>query len=96
MKTQTNWTTSTLPHGHHRVPISPHKKEKEKEKPNSLKVVRAAPKAESNTDAKSGVQKFRVKLLPESGGQECHGCSLYGMLFLQPFTYVLFCYCCVY
>lgn len=42
---------------------------KEKEKPSSLKVVRAVPKAESNTDSKGGVQKFRVKLLPESGGQ---------------------------
>ncbi|KAK9748548.1 hypothetical protein RND81_02G065900 [Saponaria officinalis] len=35
----------------------------------SLKVVRAVPKAEDQTDVKSGVQKFRVKLLPESGGQ---------------------------
>ncbi|XP_021756596.1 protein FREE1-like [Chenopodium quinoa] len=42
---------------------------KEKEKPSSLKVVRAVPKAESNSDSKGGVQKFRVKLLPESGGQ---------------------------
>lgn len=35
----------------------------------SLKVVKAVPKAEVHTDVKSGVQKFRVKLLPESGGQ---------------------------
>ena len=34
-----------------------------------LKVVKAVPKAEVHTDVKSGVQKFRVKLLPESGGQ---------------------------
>lgn len=42
---------------------------KDKDKSTSLKVVRAVPKAESNTDGKSGVQKFRVKLLPETGGQ---------------------------
>ncbi|XP_044511739.1 protein FREE1-like [Mangifera indica] len=35
----------------------------------SSKIVRAVPKAESQQDVKSGVQKFRVKLLPESGGQ---------------------------
>lgn len=34
-----------------------------------LKVVKAVPKAETQQDAKGGVQKFRVKLLAESGGQ---------------------------
>ncbi|KAK6938983.1 FYVE zinc finger [Dillenia turbinata] len=33
------------------------------------KVVRAVPKAETQQDVKSGMQKFRVKLLAESGGQ---------------------------
>lgn len=36
---------------------------------NSSKIVRAVPKAETQEDVKSGVQKFRVKLLPESFGQ---------------------------
>lgn len=36
---------------------------------NQSKIVRAVPKAEAPQDAKSGVQKFRVKLLPESLGQ---------------------------
>ncbi|GFP95235.1 arrestin domain-containing protein a, partial [Phtheirospermum japonicum] len=47
-----------------------------KERPSSnpasnsgLKVVRAVPKADTQQDAKGGVQKFRVKLLAESGGQ---------------------------
>ncbi|PON73412.1 Zinc finger, FYVE-type, endofin [Parasponia andersonii] len=35
----------------------------------SSKIVRAVPKEEVQQDAKSGVQKFRVKLLAESGGQ---------------------------
>lgn len=35
----------------------------------SAKVVRAVPKAETQQDVKSGVQKFRVKLLAESSGQ---------------------------
>ncbi|KAL6511883.1 Protein free1 [Orobanche gracilis] len=34
-----------------------------------LKVVRAVPKADTQQDARNGVQKFRVKLLAESGGQ---------------------------
>ncbi|KAL3514794.1 hypothetical protein ACH5RR_027511 [Cinchona calisaya] len=34
-----------------------------------MKVVRAVPKADSQQDVKGGVQKFRVKLLAESGGQ---------------------------
>lgn len=33
------------------------------------KVVRAVPKADTQQDVKCGVQKFRVKLLAESGGQ---------------------------
>ncbi|GAB4852556.1 hypothetical protein Ancab_016769 [Ancistrocladus abbreviatus] len=41
----------------------------EKDKSSSLKVVKAVPKADTQTDVKSGVQKFRVKLLPEGGGQ---------------------------
>ncbi|XP_021827530.1 protein FREE1 isoform X1 [Prunus avium] len=35
----------------------------------SGKIVRAVPKADTQEDAKSGVLKFRVKLLAESGGQ---------------------------
>ncbi|CAN1127364.1 Protein FREE1 [Linum perenne] len=35
----------------------------------SPKIVRAVPKMETQEDVKSGVQKFRVKLLAESGGQ---------------------------
>ncbi|OVA06671.1 FYVE zinc finger [Macleaya cordata] len=34
----------------------------------SAKVVRAVPKVEAQQDVKNGVQKFRVKLLPEGGG----------------------------
>ena len=36
---------------------------------NSSKIVKAVPKVETQQDMKSGVQKFRVKLLPESLGQ---------------------------
>ena len=36
---------------------------------NLSKIVRAVPKVETQQDVKSGVQKFRVKLLPESLGQ---------------------------
>ena len=36
---------------------------------NSSKIVRAVPKAETQQDVKSGVQKLQVKLLPESPGQ---------------------------
>lgn len=42
---------------------------KERLKSPSLKVVRAVPKADAQQDPKGGVQKFRVKLLAESGGQ---------------------------
>lgn len=35
----------------------------------SSKIVRAVPKADAQEDTKSGVLKFRVKLLAESGGQ---------------------------
>uniref|UniRef100_A0A6M2EGV2 FYVE-type domain-containing protein n=1 Tax=Populus davidiana TaxID=266767 RepID=A0A6M2EGV2_9ROSI len=35
----------------------------------SGKIVRAVPKVETQEDVKSGVQKFRVKILAESGGQ---------------------------
>ncbi|RZC66740.1 hypothetical protein C5167_010444 [Papaver somniferum] len=34
----------------------------------SAKVVRATPKVEAQQDVKNGVQKFRVKILPEGGG----------------------------
>ena len=34
----------------------------------SPKVVRAVPKAETSEDVRGGVQKFRVKLLPEGAG----------------------------
>ncbi|KAL8524156.1 hypothetical protein ACS0TY_013935 [Phlomoides rotata] len=42
---------------------------KERSSNSGVKVVRAVPKADAQQDAKSGVQKFRVKLLAESGGQ---------------------------
>ncbi|XP_042036080.1 protein FREE1-like [Salvia splendens] len=48
---------------------SPSSSEKERPKSSSLKVVRAVPKADVHQDPKSSVQKFRVKLLAESGGQ---------------------------
>lgn len=35
----------------------------------SGRIVRAAPKPEAQQDVKNGVQKFRVKLLPEGAGQ---------------------------
>ncbi|OMO87384.1 Zinc finger, FYVE-type [Corchorus capsularis] len=35
----------------------------------SAKIVRAVPKAETQQDVKSGVQKFRVRMLSEGGGQ---------------------------
>lgn len=38
-------------------------------KDQSTKIARAVPKADTQQDAKSGVQKFRVKLLAESSGQ---------------------------
>lgn len=50
-------------------PISLSSTQEKKQSNSSLKVVKAVPKAEVHTDVKSGVQKFRVKLLPESGGQ---------------------------
>uniref|UniRef100_A0A5B7CF94 FYVE-type domain-containing protein n=1 Tax=Davidia involucrata TaxID=16924 RepID=A0A5B7CF94_DAVIN len=40
-----------------------------KDQSGSTKIVRAVPKADTQQDVKSGVQKFRVKLLPESGNQ---------------------------
>lgn len=36
---------------------------------NTGKIARAVPKADSEQDSRGGVQKFRVKLLSESGGQ---------------------------
>ncbi|KAL5706437.1 hypothetical protein ACHQM5_024605 [Ranunculus cassubicifolius] len=40
-----------------------------KDQPSLNKVLKAVPKAETQQDVKNGVQKFRVKLLPETGGQ---------------------------
>ncbi|XAR61636.1 Triacylglycerol lipase [Bertholletia excelsa] len=40
-----------------------------KDRTTPAKVVRAVPKADTQQDVKGGVQKFRVKLLAESGGQ---------------------------
>ncbi|KAA8537497.1 hypothetical protein F0562_027105 [Nyssa sinensis] len=40
-----------------------------KDQSGSIKIVKAVPKADTQQDVKSGVQKFRVKLLPESGNQ---------------------------
>ncbi|KAF8406614.1 hypothetical protein HHK36_008704 [Tetracentron sinense] len=40
-----------------------------KDQLSSSKIVRAIPKVETQQDVKSGVQKFRVKLLSEGGGQ---------------------------
>lgn len=37
--------------------------------PKESKIVKAVPKVDAQEDVKSGVQKFRVKLLAESGGQ---------------------------
>ncbi|XP_073141212.1 protein FREE1-like [Henckelia pumila] len=55
-----------------------------------LKVVRAVPKADAQQDAKSGVQKFRVKLLAESVGQSTMDVlcqvSLDGIRMLDPST----------
>ncbi|XP_061359280.1 protein FREE1 [Gastrolobium bilobum] len=41
----------------------------QKESSVASKIVKAVPKADAQEDVKSGVQKFRVKLLAESGGQ---------------------------
>lgn len=43
--------------------------EKDRPSGSSMKIARAVPKADSQQDVKSGVQKFRVKVLAESGGQ---------------------------
>lgn len=40
-----------------------------KEGSGASKIVKAVPKVDANEDVKSGVQKFRVKVLAESGGQ---------------------------
>ncbi|PSS31236.1 hypothetical protein CEY00_Acc04532 [Actinidia chinensis var. chinensis] len=40
-----------------------------KDRASPAKIVRAVPKADTQQDVKGGVQKFRVKLLAESGGQ---------------------------
>ena len=41
----------------------------QKESSVASNIVKAVPKAEAQEDVKSGVQKFRVKLLAEGGGQ---------------------------
>jgi hypothetical protein len=54
------------------------------------KIVRAVPKADTQQDVRSGVQKFRVKLLAESGGQNTMDVlcqiGLDGMHMLDPGT----------
>ncbi|XP_074279102.1 protein FREE1 [Silene latifolia] len=51
-------------------PISfPDKHDKTHTSTPSLKVVRAVPKVDDKPDVQGGVQKFKVKLLPESGSQ---------------------------
>ena len=53
--------------------------------------MRAVPKVDAQQDVKSGVQKFRVKLLAESGGQStvdilCQVCLFtknYGFVFVS-------------
>lgn len=56
----------------------------------SAKIVRAVPKAETQQDVKSGVQKFRVKLLSEGGGQSSMDVlcqiGLDGIRMLEPST----------
>ncbi|VFQ76913.1 unnamed protein product [Cuscuta campestris] len=56
----------------------------------STKTVRAVPKAETQQDVKAGVQKFRVKLLAESGGQSTQDVlcqiGLDGIRMLDPST----------
>lgn len=46
-----------------------HSSEKDRSSGSSARIARAVPKADSQQDVKSGVQKFRVKILAESGGQ---------------------------
>ncbi|XP_031128194.1 protein FREE1 [Ipomoea triloba] len=64
----------------------------EKDRSSSLitKTVRAVPKAEAQQDVKNGVQKFRVKLLAESGGQSTQDVlcqiGLDGIRMLDPST----------
>ncbi|CAH9067963.1 unnamed protein product [Cuscuta epithymum] len=64
----------------------------EKNRPLGLttKTVRAVPKAETQHDANAGVQKFRVKLLAESGGQNTQDVlcqiGLDGIRMLDPST----------
>lgn len=54
---------------------------KERSSAPAAKIVKAVPKVDTQQDVKSGVQKFRVKLLAESGGQStqdvlCQVCLL--------------------
>ncbi|KAJ4822352.1 Protein free1 [Turnera subulata] len=51
------------------ISSSPSRKDYSSVGSGSGKIVKAVPKAEVHEDVKSGVQKFRVKLLAESGGQ---------------------------
>ncbi|KAI7737367.1 hypothetical protein M8C21_007187, partial [Ambrosia artemisiifolia] len=61
-----------------------------KETVSAPKVVKAVPKAETREDVKGGVQKFRVKLLAESGGQSTQDVlcqiGLDGIRMLDPST----------
>ncbi|KAJ8540893.1 hypothetical protein K7X08_001709 [Anisodus acutangulus] len=56
----------------------------------TAKIVKAIPKVDSQQDVKSGVQKFRVKLLAESGGQSTQDVlcqiGLDGIRMLDPST----------
>ncbi|CAN4123014.1 unnamed protein product [Withania somnifera] len=56
----------------------------------AAKIVKAIPKADTQQDVKSGVQKFRVKLLAESGGQSTQDVlcqiGLDGIRMLDPST----------
>nr|GME16331.1 protein FREE1 [Ipomoea batatas] len=64
--------------------------EKDRSSSLSTKTVRAVPKAEAQQDVKNGVQKFRVKLLAESGGQSTQDVlcqiGLDGIRMLDPST----------
>ncbi|KAH6755924.1 RING/FYVE/PHD zinc finger superfamily protein [Perilla frutescens var. hirtella] len=71
-------------------PIVPGRKEQNEFGNSSPKIVKAVPKVEDSEDVKSGVQKFRVKLLSEGYGQPdmdvlCQ-VGLDGIRFLDPAT----------
>ncbi|KAF3614334.1 putative GDSL esterase/lipase EXL3-like [Capsicum annuum] len=63
---------------------------KERSSAPAAKIVKAVPKVDTQQDVKSGVQKFRVKLLAESGGQSTQDVlcqiGLDGIRMLDPST----------